>query len=81
MSIPIVKTSRRKQKQQAQGYRLTLCSIEVPLVVTSREHTWNEKPSPPSYDQVEEPPSYNSSLESLPRAPTYHNTETTTSTS
>lgn len=70
-SIPTVKTSRRKQKHH-QDYKLTLCSIEVPLVVTSREHTWNEKPAPPSYDQVEEPPSYNSSLETLPRAPTYN---------
>ncbi|KAI9471805.1 MAG: hypothetical protein EXX96DRAFT_581699 [Benjaminiella poitrasii] len=77
-SIPTVKNTRRKHKHNSHNKdpsepRLTLCTLEVPLVVTSREHIWNEKPNrPPSYDTVEEPPSYNSSLETLPRAPTYN---------
>lgn len=75
-TIPTIKSTRRKPHRQSSKDpnepRLTLCTLEVPLVVTSREHTWNEKPNPPSYDAVEEPPSYNSSLENLPRAPTYN---------
>jgi hypothetical protein len=75
-SIPTLKSTRRKTHKHVNSNpnepRLTLCALEVPLVVTSREHLWNEKPNPPpSYDTVEEPPSYNSSLENLPRAPTY----------
>jgi hypothetical protein len=81
-SIPTLKSTRRKSHKHSSRNpnepRLTLCALEVPLVVTSREHLWNEKPNPPpSYDAVEEPPSYNSSLENLPRAPTYN--EPTTS--
>ncbi|CAO3620955.1 unnamed protein product [Mucor fragilis] len=77
-SIPTVKSSRRskshsKHHKDPNGPRLTLCTLEVPLVVTSREHTWTEKPAPPpSYDAVEEPPSYNTSLENLPRTPDYN---------
>lgn len=72
-SIPTIKSHRRSRshKHNKDEPRLTLCTLEVPLVVTSREHTWTEKPNPPSYDAVEEPPSYNSALSSLPRAPTY----------
>lgn len=75
-TIPTIKSTRRKPHRHSSKDpsepRLTLCTLEVPLVVTSREHTWNEKPNPPSYDAVEEPPSYNSALENLPRAPTYN---------
>lgn len=75
-TIPTIKNVRRKPHKQhskdTNEPRLTLCTLEVPLVVTSREHTWNEKPNPPSYETVEEPPSYHSALENLPRAPGYH---------
>lgn len=78
-TIPTIKNVRRKPHRQnskdPNEPRLTLCSLEVPLVVTSREHTWNEKPNPPSYETVEEPPSYVSALESLPRAPTYNDSD------
>jgi hypothetical protein len=81
-SIPTIKSTRRSRSKQhnkdSNEPRLTLCTLEVPLVVTSREHTWCEKPNPPSYDAVEEPPSYNSALESLPRAPTYDHDATDT---
>lgn len=84
-SIPSLKGTRRKShkhsNRESNGPRLTLCALEVPLVVTSREHIWNEKPNPPpSYDAVEEPPSYNSSLENLPRAPTYSDPSSSTAT-
>ncbi|CEP06870.1 hypothetical protein [Parasitella parasitica] len=81
-SIPTVKSARRSKlhskhhKDPNEPY-LTLCMLEVPLVVTSREHTWTEKPAPPpSYDAVEEPPSYNTSLENLPRTPDYNDPTT-----
>lgn len=84
-TIPTIKSARRKPHRQNSKEtgepRLTLCTLEVPLVVTSREHTWNEKPNPPSYDAVEEPPSYNSALESLPRAPNYNPDEPANSSS
>lgn len=78
-SIPAIKSARRKSSRHSRDPnepRLTLCTLEVPVVVTSREHTWNEKPAPPpSYETVEEPPSYNTALENLPRAPTYNDTD------
>ncbi|KAI7901080.1 uncharacterized protein BX663DRAFT_516251 [Cokeromyces recurvatus] len=84
-SIPTIKNTRRKHKHGSHHKdnnepRLILCTLEIPLVVTSREHIWNEKPNlPPSYDAVEEPPSYNSSLETLPRAPTYNESPSSSS--
>ncbi|OBZ85954.1 Arrestin domain-containing protein C31A2.12 [Choanephora cucurbitarum] len=78
-SIPAVKSARRKHRHKdTHEPRLILCTLEVPLVVTSREHTWNDKPShhlsdttPPSYDTVEKPPTYHMAIENLPRAPIY----------
>ncbi|KAI8879576.1 hypothetical protein K501DRAFT_287315 [Backusella circina FSU 941] len=72
-SMPNLKSSRRKHKQSKYSNEpsLSVCSLEVPLVITSREHTWTAKPNPPSYEALEEPPSYNTSLQSLPPAPSY----------
>lgn len=81
-SIPTIKRTRRskshsKHHKDPNEPRLTLCTFEVPLVVTSREHTWTEKPAPPpSYEALEEPPSYNTSLENLPRTPDYNDSTT-----
>ncbi|KAG1609702.1 hypothetical protein G6F46_010588 [Rhizopus delemar] len=77
-SIPAIKNHRRrpkKQKEPSHGPYLTLCTLEVPLVVTSREHTWDEKHNPPSYDDAQQPPSYYTALDDLPRAPTYQTGE------
>lgn len=71
VSLPSLKTTKRKQKRRHHGPSLAVCSIEIPLVVTSREDTWNTKNTPPSY--VDEPPSYHSTVNTLPRAPTYDN--------
>jgi hypothetical protein len=72
-TMPYLKSSRRKHKQNKYSNEpsLSVCSLEVPLVITSREHTWTAKPNPPSYEALEEPPSYNTSLQSLPPAPSY----------
>lgn len=71
-SIPAIKNHRRRpKKKETHGPHLTLCTLEVPLVVTSREHIWAENHNPPSYDDVQEPPSYHTALDDLPRAPTY----------
>ncbi|GAA5815701.1 hypothetical protein MFLAVUS_009215 [Mucor flavus] len=82
-TIPTIKSTRRrshKHHKDPNGPRLTLCTLEVPLVVTSREHTWSEKPNaPPSYDAMENPPSYDTTLEDLPRAPTYNDTDESSS--
>ncbi|KAI9340708.1 hypothetical protein BD770DRAFT_399465 [Pilaira anomala] len=78
-SIPTIKSTRRKHhrhNKDSNEPRLVLCSLEVPLVVTSREHTWNETPNPPpSYEALEKPPSYNRTIKDLPRAPTYNDTD------
>ncbi|RCH83817.1 Arrestin domain-containing protein 2 [Rhizopus azygosporus] len=73
-TIPAIKSHRKKSSKKhkdSHGSHLTLCTLEVPLVVTSREHLWNEKPNPPAYDEAQEPPSYDTALDDLPRAPTY----------
>ncbi|KAI8981743.1 hypothetical protein BDF20DRAFT_862954 [Mycotypha africana] len=97
MNIPTIKPSRRHSKlykfkdyhhhhhgnKDPNEPKLTLCTLEVPLVVTSREHILNEKTvaAPPSYEQVEEPPSYKSTLKELPRAPNYDDSTTATASS
>ncbi|ORY89553.1 hypothetical protein BCR43DRAFT_509238 [Syncephalastrum racemosum] len=49
-----------------------LCSLELPLVVASRERCWEgDMPSPPAYKSAEEPPSYGQTLEQLPPVPFY----------
>ncbi|KAF7728997.1 hypothetical protein EC973_005028 [Apophysomyces ossiformis] len=59
----------------------TLCSLEFPLVVTSREHFWDgAMPHPPSYDTADAPPSYGQTIEALPRVPIYPPTATATAT-
>ncbi|KAI9274210.1 hypothetical protein BY458DRAFT_507526 [Sporodiniella umbellata] len=70
-SIPAIKTYRKSRPKKQPSPYLTLCTLEVPLVVTSREHTWAENHRPPAYEAVQEPPSYHSALDDLPRAPTY----------
>ncbi|KAG1056722.1 hypothetical protein G6F43_001415 [Rhizopus delemar] len=74
--VPIKDISRHQRNQpkkhkRSDGPYLTLCTLELPLVVTSREHIWNEHLSPPSYDEVQAPPSYNTALDHLSRVPTY----------
>ncbi|KAI9019337.1 hypothetical protein CLU79DRAFT_758324 [Phycomyces nitens] len=61
---------------------ITMCSLEIPVIVTSREHVWDgDMPSPPAYATADAPPSYGLSIEQLPRAPTYADTTETSSTS
>ncbi|KAI8886759.1 E set domain-containing protein [Backusella circina FSU 941] len=63
---------RRKQKRNLNEPNLTICSLAVPLVVTCREQTWNNRPAqPPSYNSTEEPPSYGSTVHDLPPVPVY----------
>ncbi|KAI8146718.1 hypothetical protein BJV82DRAFT_599537 [Fennellomyces sp. T-0311] len=51
---------------------LTLCTLEIPVLVTSREHIWDgAMPSPPAYNTAEAPPSYFQTLEQLPAVPIY----------
>ena len=53
-------------------HNMYLCSLEVPLVVTSKQHCWKgEVPNPPEYQNTERPPTYRQSIEHLPRAPIY----------
>ncbi|KAI7859662.1 hypothetical protein BDC45DRAFT_543490 [Circinella umbellata] len=53
-------------------HSMYLCSLEVPLVVTSKQHCWEgEVPKPPEYQNTERPPTYRQSIEHLPRAPIY----------
>ncbi|KAI8088998.1 uncharacterized protein BX664DRAFT_331934 [Halteromyces radiatus] len=57
---------------------VTVCTVEVPLVVTSRQHTWDgHMPKPPSYVQTasEAPPGYHQTLETCPMAPNYNPNE------
>ncbi|KAI9020793.1 hypothetical protein CLU79DRAFT_755546 [Phycomyces nitens] len=50
----------------------TLCTLEIPLSVTTREHYWEgDRPQPPAYESSEAPPSYTKTLEQLPSAPIY----------
>ncbi|KAL0080073.1 hypothetical protein J3Q64DRAFT_1700580 [Phycomyces blakesleeanus] len=50
----------------------TLCTLEIPLSVTTREHYWEGgRPQPPAYESAEAPPSYTKTLEQLPSAPIY----------
>ncbi|KAI8384253.1 uncharacterized protein BYT42DRAFT_561888 [Radiomyces spectabilis] len=59
---------------------LTMCSLELPLVVTSREHFWDSgMPSPPSYETGDFPPTYGQTIEQLPRVPHYLNEEASAS--
>ncbi|CAO3598652.1 unnamed protein product [Absidia cylindrospora] len=68
------KAAQGKHKHRSNN-SVIICTVEVPLVVTSREHTWEgQMPKPPSYLQTasEAPPGYHQSLESLPVVPTYN---------
>lgn len=69
--FPMKNRHQPKKHKRSEGPYLTLCTLELPLVVTSREHIWNENLSPPSYDEVQAPPSYNTALDPLSRVPTY----------
>jgi hypothetical protein len=63
-----------KGKQKSRKYGVIVCTVEVPLVVTSRQNTWEgQMPKPPSYLQTasEAPPGYHQTLESCPLVPTY----------
>lgn len=65
-------TMTPRTKQQQHKTHLSLCSLELPVVVTSREHVWDgAMPSPPAYDTIETPPSYFHALEQLPAVPVY----------
>ncbi|KAG0169400.1 hypothetical protein DFQ28_003951 [Apophysomyces sp. BC1034] len=77
------RASEDPQRQRAKRNKgETLCSLEFPVVVTSREHFWDgAMPDPPSYATADAPPSYCQSIEALPRAPIYPPTTSTTSTS
>lgn len=68
-SAPAMTMAMPKQQTQKS---LVMCSIEIPVVVTSREQIWDgAMPSPPAYNSNEVPPSYFSSLEQLPAVPAY----------
>jgi hypothetical protein len=73
-SLSNLKSSRRRRKQKRNPNEpsLTICSLEVPLVVTCREQIWNNRPAqPPSYNLTEGPPSYGSTVSDLPPVPSY----------
>ncbi|KAI8149609.1 hypothetical protein BJV82DRAFT_127849 [Fennellomyces sp. T-0311] len=58
--------------QRTSDSNVYICSLEVPLVVTSRQHSWEgAMPHPPAYENAEMPPTYRQSIEHLPPAPTY----------
>ncbi|KAG0168240.1 Arrestin domain-containing protein 2 [Apophysomyces sp. BC1015] len=63
-------SSRRHHRQRPAN--LILCSLEIPLVVTSRERFWDgDRPEPPAYQTAEEPPSYGQTIEQVPPVPCY----------
>ncbi|KAF7721185.1 hypothetical protein EC973_005132 [Apophysomyces ossiformis] len=69
-SLNLSSTSSKRHRQKAAA--LTLCSLELPLVVTSREQFWDgDRPKPPAYQTSEEPPSYGQSIEQTPPVPCY----------
>ncbi|KAI8332853.1 hypothetical protein BC941DRAFT_435568 [Chlamydoabsidia padenii] len=66
-------SSKGKHKHHRKN-GVIICTVEVPLVVTSRQNTWEgQMPKPPSYVQTasEAPPGYHQTLESCPSVPTY----------
>ncbi|KAL0093784.1 hypothetical protein F4703DRAFT_1730630 [Phycomyces blakesleeanus] len=66
------KSSGRRSHHKQDEHSITMCSLEIPVIVTAREHIWDgDMPSPPSYATADAPPSYGLSIEQLPPAPTY----------
>lgn len=68
------KSNHGKHRNRGKN-NVIICTVEVPLVVTSRQNTWEgQMPKPPSYLQTasEAPPGYHQSMESLPVVPTYN---------
>ncbi|KAI7869994.1 hypothetical protein BDF14DRAFT_1778209 [Spinellus fusiger] len=80
-----IKKQQRRLHGQEGGESLvssTCCSMELPLIVTSREYYWDgDMPSPPAYGALDVPPSYGLSIEQLPPAPIYPDNATITADS
>ncbi|CAO3662582.1 unnamed protein product [Umbelopsis ramanniana] len=72
MSLPRPKPFRSRSSMQFNTYPVRTCKLEIPLVVTSREHVWEgEMPTPPAYETQEGPPSYFNTVVALPPVPDY----------
>ncbi|CAO3596196.1 unnamed protein product [Absidia cylindrospora] len=74
---PKGKISRTQGKQRHCRNSITVCTLELPLVVTSRHNSWKDQMSnaPPSYRQTasDAPPVYLQTLETCPAVPSYVN--------
>ncbi|KAI9252348.1 hypothetical protein BDA99DRAFT_520846 [Phascolomyces articulosus] len=78
-SISGITPSTPSSSLRREQTHLTLCALEIPVLVTSREHIWNgAMGSPPAYNAAETPPSYFQSMEQLPAVPTYPPEDSTT---
>ncbi|GAB5592309.1 hypothetical protein Unana1_07209 [Umbelopsis nana] len=74
MTLPKPRPFRARSNSQLSTYPIKTCTLEIPLVVTSREYVWEgEMPTPPAYEIEECPPTYFNSVVSLPPVPDYEN--------
>ncbi|CAM0142348.1 hypothetical protein VKS41_002166 [Umbelopsis sp. WA50703] len=74
LTLPRPKTFRHRSHNQLASYPVQVCQIDIPLVITSREHVWDgEMPTPPVYEIEECPPTYFNSVVTLPPVPDYEN--------
>jgi hypothetical protein len=74
MTLPKPRPFRNRSSNQLTSWPVRMCTVEMPLVVTSREYVWEgEMPTPPVYEIEECPPSYFNSVVSLPPLPDYEN--------
>ncbi|KAI9497604.1 hypothetical protein BDB00DRAFT_918788 [Zychaea mexicana] len=72
MTLSSKRHSHNQNNESSQN--VYVCSLEVPVVITSRQHCWEgEMPQPPAYQNAEHPPTYRQSIEHLPPAPVYRN--------
>ncbi|KAI9323491.1 hypothetical protein BX666DRAFT_1887460 [Dichotomocladium elegans] len=59
-------------REHLKQHHMYVCSLEFPIVVTSRERYWESNyPTPPAYGPAGDPPTYRQTLVQLPPAPAY----------
>ncbi|KAH8550513.1 hypothetical protein BGW37DRAFT_497097 [Umbelopsis sp. PMI_123] len=72
LNLPRPKPFRSRSTVHINTYPMRTCKLELPLIVTSREHVWEgEMPTPPAYETEECPPSYFNTVVALPPVPEY----------
>ncbi|KAI8375952.1 uncharacterized protein BYT42DRAFT_572872 [Radiomyces spectabilis] len=75
-SLSTLEVSSKRSRRTLSN--MTLCTLELPIIVTSRENVWEgDMPPLPTYELADEPPSYGQSLHQCPPAPMYPDTANT----